>query len=167
MAELETPEANATCCSPAAQGECCEPEAKGECCGSAADHPGGTCGCSAGRVDQAEEIRETVRERYAAAARSVTEAKASNEAVTASCGCGSPEISTIKGEAFGESLYSGAERDSLPDAAELASLGCGNPTAVADLREGDAVLDLGSGGGSTSSSRLAELARRAWPTDWT
>ena len=44
-------------------------------------------------------------------------------------------------------LYSGEERDSLPDAAKLASLGCGNPTAVAELHEGETVLDLGSGGG--------------------
>ena len=48
---------------------------------------------------------------------------------------------------IGAELYSTLERDSLPDAAVLASLGCGNPTAVADLREGDRVLDLGSGGG--------------------
>jgi SAM-dependent methyltransferase len=48
---------------------------------------------------------------------------------------------------FGESLYGEADRASLPDAAVLASLGCGNPTAVADLHEGDIVLDLGSGGG--------------------
>ena len=49
--------------------------------------------------------------------------------------------------AFGEALYSAEERGELPDAAALASLGCGNPTAVADLREGEVVLDLGSGGG--------------------
>ena len=50
-------------------------------------------------------------------------------------------------EAVGPALYSALERDELPDAAVLASLGCGNPTAVADLREGERVLDLGSGGG--------------------
>ncbi len=49
--------------------------------------------------------------------------------------------------AFGSGLYSSEERDALPDAAELASLGCGNPTAVAELHEGETVLDLGSGGG--------------------
>ena len=48
---------------------------------------------------------------------------------------------------FGASLYDELERDELPDAAKLASLGCGNPIAVADLREGEVVLDLGSGGG--------------------
>jgi arsenite methyltransferase len=48
---------------------------------------------------------------------------------------------------FGSALYSSEERSELPDAAALASLGCGNPTAVAELREGETVLDLGSGGG--------------------
>ena len=51
------------------------------------------------------------------------------------------------GEGIGAELYSALERDELPDAAVLASLGCGNPTAVADLHEGERVLDLGSGGG--------------------
>ena len=50
-------------------------------------------------------------------------------------------------DGIGAGLYSALERDELPDAAVLASLGCGNPTAVADLREGERVLDLGSGGG--------------------
>ena len=55
----------------------------------------------------------------------------------------------LRGESadFGESLYSTDQRAELPDAAALASLGCGNPTAVADLHEGETVLDLGSGGG--------------------
>ena len=48
---------------------------------------------------------------------------------------------------FGEALYDAEQREALPDTATLASLGCGNPTAVADLREGEVVLDLGSGGG--------------------
>jgi arsenite methyltransferase len=50
-------------------------------------------------------------------------------------------------EAFGEALYDADQRGELPEAATLASLGCGNPTAVADLHEGETVLDLGSGGG--------------------
>jgi SAM-dependent methyltransferase len=78
------------------------------------------------------ELRETVRAHYAAAAE------------TASCGdacCGPTEE-----ESFGASLYH-LERDDLPEKAVLASLGCGNPTAVAELREGERVLDLGSGGG--------------------
>ena len=48
---------------------------------------------------------------------------------------------------FGEALYAAEQRGELPEAAVLASLGCGNPTAVAELREGETVLDLGSGGG--------------------
>src|SRR5207249_6332727 len=48
---------------------------------------------------------------------------------------------------FGEALYDAEQRGELPEAAALASLGCGNPTAVAGLREGETVLDLGSGGG--------------------
>jgi arsenite methyltransferase len=76
-------------------------------------------------------IHETVREHYAAAAIRVSEGE--------SC-CGDPG-------AIGAELYSALERQELPDAAVLASLGCGNPTAVADLRLGDRVLDLGSGGG--------------------
>src|SRR5204863_1220277 len=48
---------------------------------------------------------------------------------------------------FGAELYGVVQRDELPEAAVLASLGCGNPTAVAELREGETVLDLGSGGG--------------------
>jgi SAM-dependent methyltransferase len=78
-----------------------------------------------------ETIHETVRDHYAAAA-----VRASNGA---SC-CGEPET-------IGAGLYSALERDELPDAAVLASLGCGNPTAVADLHPGERVLDLGSGGG--------------------
>jgi SAM-dependent methyltransferase len=77
-----------------------------------------------------ETIHETVREHYAAAA------------VRASAGdacCVDPEA--------GPNLYSALERDELPDAAVLASLGCGNPIAVAELHPGERVLDLGSGGG--------------------
>src|SRR6266571_258428 len=79
------------------------------------------------------DVREEVREHYARAARSVAE--------DGCCGgtsdCGSP----------GSQLYGPGDRELVPDAALLASLGCGNPTAVAELREGETVLDLGSGGG--------------------
>jgi SAM-dependent methyltransferase len=75
-------------------------------------------------------IHEEVRARYAAAA---TSAKA---------GC-----CAVDSDAYGSPLYSALERAELPDAAVLASLGCGNPIAVADLHEGERVLDLGSGGG--------------------
>ncbi len=84
-----------------------------------------------------EELREEVRRRYAESARAVTEA---------SCGCGSGDCCTDE-TSFGELLYDAEQRDELPDAAVLASLGCGNPVAVAELHEGETVLDLGSGGG--------------------
>jgi len=85
-------------------------------------------------------LREEVRRRYAEAARTAATGTSS------CCGesCCEPESAAA---GFGEALYSGAECGELPDAAVLASLGCGNPTAVAELREGEVVLDLGSGGG--------------------
>ncbi len=90
-------------------------------------------------IDSAETLREQVRDRYAEAARSVE--------AGGGCGCGSGSCCEDASEDFGESLYSAGQRGELPDAAALASLGCGNPTAVADLEEGEVVLDLGSGGG--------------------
>jgi arsenite methyltransferase len=96
-------------------------------------------------------IREAVRERYAAAATGVS-----------SC-CGDGDVSALRDderEVFGAELYEAADRDELPDAAKLASLGCGNPTAVAELHEGEIVLDLGSGGGID----VLLSARRVGPT---
>jgi arsenite methyltransferase len=88
--------------------------------------------------------REAVRARYAAAARVAGGRR------QASC-CG-PE--------FGAGLYAADERSGLPETAVLASLGCGNPTAVAELHEGETVLDLGSGGGID----VLLSARRVGPT---
>ena len=91
----------------------------------------------------ADELREEVRRRYAESARAVTEGMG-----TASCGSGSCcADSETDATMFGKALYDAEQRGDLPAAATLASLGCGNPTAVAELREGDTVLDLGSGGG--------------------
>ncbi|MEU3795261.1 arsenite methyltransferase [Streptomyces fructofermentans] len=87
--------------------------------------------------EQSIELRETVRRRYAAAAVEVTERG------TACCG---PEPIEVD-ENFGSTLYAVDERGALPAEAVAASLGCGNPTAVTELREGERVLDLGSGGG--------------------
>ncbi|MGZ4411445.1 MAG: arsenite methyltransferase [Gaiellaceae bacterium] len=84
----------------------------------------------------AEELREQVRRNYAQAARAASEGRA--------CGCGGEKAAS---DAFVESGYTDEERAELPDAAALASLGCGNPIAVAELNEGEVVLDLGSGGG--------------------
>jgi arsenite methyltransferase len=91
----------------------------------------------------AEELREEVRRRYAESALAVSEGTGK-----ASCGGGSCCVDD-EGDAgrFGEALYDAEQRGQLPAAATLASLGCGNPTAVAELREGETVLDLGSGGG--------------------
>jgi arsenite methyltransferase len=89
----------------------------------------------------ADELREQVRRRYAEAARTVSERAAG------SCGSGSCCGGDGEAEMFGEALYETEQRGELPGAATLASLGCGNPTAVADLHEGETVLDLGSGGG--------------------
>ena len=90
------------------------------------------------------EIRETVRERYAAAARKSAEGDGCcGSAAEVSC-CGPADVAT---EPFGAALY-GAEASAAPEAAVAASLGCGVPTAVADLHPGESVLDLGSGAGA-------------------
>jgi arsenite methyltransferase len=93
-----------------------------------------------------QDVRDQVRDRYAAAALAVgTESSAccgTTTEATGSC-CGGPQVD----DAFGAALYSASEQDELPAQAMAASLGCGNPTAVADLKPGERVLDLGSGGG--------------------
>jgi arsenite methyltransferase len=141
MAEL-TP--TSSCCAPEAQSTCCEPSEKQACCGtSAAD---GSCGCSAASKTGATpepDIRETVRDRYAAAARAIAETQAT------SCGCG--PVSTVDShgtQVFGSTLYNASETEGATATAVQASLGCGVPTAVADLKEGETVLDLGSGAGA-------------------
>ncbi|MFG2989391.1 arsenite methyltransferase [Streptomyces sp. NPDC048257] len=100
--------------------------------------------------DQDDDLRETVRRRYAAAAVQVTEG---------GVGCCGPQAVEVD-DNFGSTLYPAAERDGLPAEAVAASLGCGNPTAVADLHEGERVLDLGSGGGID----VLLSARRVGPT---
>jgi arsenite methyltransferase len=92
-------------------------------------------------VTATDPIVDEVRARYADAARAVLDRAPQPARTDASC-CGPSEDA-----GFGQILYSNLERDSLPDAAVLASLGCGNPTAVAELKAGEIVLDLGSGGG--------------------
>ncbi|MGF1662850.1 MAG: arsenite methyltransferase [Kineosporiaceae bacterium] len=98
---------------------------------------------------------EQVRRRYAQAA--------TQAATQAAGGCCGPEA-LATGEAddgrFGAGLYGTEDAGALPEAARLASLGCGNPTAVAELREGETVLDLGSGGGID----VLLSARRVGPT---
>jgi arsenite methyltransferase len=92
----------------------------------------------------ADELREEVRRRYAESARAVTQRNSAYCGYGSGYCCANGESDTSK---FGEALYDAEQRGELPEAATLASLGCGNPTAVAELREGETVLDLGSGGG--------------------
>jgi SAM-dependent methyltransferase len=146
MAELTN-----DCCTPAAQARCCDASDKADCCGET--HADG-CGCSSG-VSRAPasvagsavaDVRESVREKYAAAATAL--------AAGPGGGCCSP---ADEAGVFGSSLYSEAEG---AGAAVSASLGCGVPTAVADLREGETVLDLGAGAGAD----VLISARRVGPT---
>jgi arsenite methyltransferase len=116
-----------------------EPAPSSSCCSAAAQE---TC-CEPSDKDACCGVREAVRQRYATAA-----LNARDEA--ASCGCGGDAV-------FGAALYEG-EADAGP--ALEASLGCGVPTAVADLREGETVLDLGSGAGAD----VLISARRVSPT---
>ena len=162
MAELSTdPTTTSGCCAPETQASCCEPADKDACCGPAAT-AGGSCGCSAGEergereaTSGSEAIRETVREKYAAAARALAEQQGS-----ASC-CGPIELTDAdKAQVFGAALYDDAETDGATASAVGASLGCGVPTAVADLHEGETVLDLGSGAGTD----VLISARRVGPT---
>jgi len=151
MAELTdlTPSTTNSCCAPAAQESCCEPTDKAACCETGA--AGGSCGCAEG----SDALRETVRARYAAAALATSNP-------TDAAGCCSPDSAIItdeQAELFGRDLY-GGERDELPEEALMASLGCGNPTAMVDLSPGDIVLDLGSGGGID----VLLSARRVAPT---
>jgi arsenite methyltransferase len=113
-------------------------------------------------LKNADEIRERVRDRYAAAA---------SNATTGESGCcgDTAVITDEQREAFGSALYDGDERETLPEAAKLASLGCGNPTAVAELHEGETVLDLGSGGGIDVllSARRVGTTGKAYGLDMT
>jgi SAM-dependent methyltransferase len=111
------------------------------------------------------DLREEVRSRYAAAARAVLEPQAGvaasccgSSASDSCCGTGATAAEAIGG--FSEGLYREGETDGLPEEAVLASLGCGNPIAVAELRKGERVLDLGSGGGID----VLLSARRVGPT---
>ena len=164
MVEL-TP-APSECCAPEAQETCCEPSEKAGCCQSGS----ASCGCDAGQPEaeeardaegapKVEEVREAVRSRYAAAAESV-DVTESVDAGDASCCTSGSALTDEQAAVFGAGLYGPNERGELPDTAAMASLGCGNPTAVAELAPGETVLDLGSGGGID----VLLSARRVGPT---
>jgi arsenite methyltransferase len=111
-----------------------------------------------------DSTREAVRARYAAAAR-----VAAGEEQASCCGPQAAVITDEQRQEFGASLYAADERGELPDTAVLASLGCGNPTALAELHEGETVLDLGSGGGIDVllSARRVGPAGKAYGLDMT
>ncbi len=92
-----------------------------------------------------DEIRKTVKEKYGQAARRVIQGGGGGKADTSSC-C-SPLLDPAKLDPIISNLYAQHETEGLPAEALAASLGCGNPTALAELRPGEVVLDLGSGGG--------------------
>ncbi|HEU5327070.1 MAG TPA: arsenite methyltransferase [Thermomicrobiales bacterium] len=123
------------------------------------------------------DIKEQVRERYASAARRVTEQEGADCGCGATCCAPAAPVADVRaatgccgddccgdtataGEAFGSGGYSADQLATLPQGAVAASLGCGNPTALIDLYEGQAVLDLGSGGGID----VLLSARRVGPT---
>jgi arsenite methyltransferase len=120
------------------------------------------------------EIRDAVRERYASAATRAAggafeEARASE---AAGCGCGTSGCAptgAVADDSFGATLYGREAGDGVPVSAVEASLGCGVPTAVADLHEGETVLDLGSGAGADAliSARRVGAAGRVIGLDMT
>jgi ubiquinone/menaquinone biosynthesis C-methylase UbiE len=118
-----------------------------------------------------EGIKEQVRRRYAGIAASVRDGDG-GACCGSSCGCGGDEAccgSGASGTDLAEGNYTGAERGELPVAAVEASLGCGNPVALAELRPGEVVLDLGSGGGIDVllSARRVSPGGRAYGLDMT
>lgn len=109
-----------------------------------------------------DQIREQVRERYAAAAR--------GENTSSCCGPAPVELADRTGtQVFGDTLYGAQDSEGATEGAVQASLGCGVPTAVADLHEGETVLDLGSGAGADVliSARRVEPSGRAIGLDMT
>src|SRR5437868_6216148 len=97
-------------------------------------------------TETGEELTTAVREKYGAAARRVLSGEGAPAVCCGSSGCcGGAAAASC--DPMSSNLYVRGETDALPESAVLASLGCGNPTALAELREGEVVLDLGSGGG--------------------
>ena len=125
---------------------------------------------------QDRSLTDVVQERYGQAARRVlaldvsdTKAEAASCCAPSCCGGASAAGLTAAADPITSNLYVNGETDELPSAAVLASLGCGNPTALAELREGDVVLDLGSGGGIDVllSARRVGATGKAYGLDMT
>jgi arsenite methyltransferase len=148
MAELS----HDPCCDPQQQSACCDPSEKAQCCGH-----GEGCGCAAGTAPgTAADVRETVRERYASAARAI------GEGVPLAGHSGLSTADEHGRQVFGAALYQPGLAAEAPQPALVASLGCGVPTALADLEEGEVVLDLGSGAGADvliSAGRVGPTGR--------
>lgn len=115
-----------------------------------------------------DSLKSLVKERYGRAAQEVSAGGASAasccgpaaDSVGSGCGCGCGSGSGSGGDPITSNLYDPAQTELLPDSALRASLGCGNPTALAELKAGEVVLDLGSGGGID----VLLSARRVGPT---
>jgi arsenite methyltransferase len=136
MARLDG--AGSDCGSTEQQAGCCEPSEKSACCTPQASSRAG----SAVRSPDSTEVREKVRERYAAAA------VAFADSPDGRCGCAAELEEKHGSGVFGAALYRGEQTPQNPPPAVATSLGCGVPTAIADLHEGETVLDLGSGAGA-------------------
>ncbi len=108
-------------------------------------------------VTEAQDLKSSVKERYGQAALRAGEGKTDASCCGSSACCGS---TTETWDPVSSNLYDEAETAGIPAEALLASLGCGNPTALAELKEGETVLDLGSGGGID----VLLSARRVGPT---
>lgn len=111
-----------------------EPKPKSDCCAP------GCCGGNRAEQSQPDDIKDVVRERYGQAVKAVL-----NGAKPSCCGSASSQLAGT--DPITRDLYAGDETKDLPAEALLASFGCGNPTALAELKPGEVVLDLGSGGG--------------------
>jgi arsenite methyltransferase len=123
-----------------------------------------------GLVEEVE-LRERVRARYAGLAELAASGATCGCGQPVDCGCGADCCASVDENQLGVAgeLYTADEREVLPETAVLASLGCGNPTAVAELRQGETVLDLGSGGGIDVllSARRVGPAGKAYGLDMT
>jgi arsenite methyltransferase len=97
-------------------------------------------------TERDREVKAEVRRKYGEAAVRVAAGEKGSCCGT-SCGCGEDAVAGGFADPITRDLYDSVTASSVPEAAVLASLGCGNPTALAELREGEVVLDLGSGGG--------------------
>ena len=170
MAELtQAAVAPPSCCAPETQQTCCEPSEKSACCGTSA--AGGSCGCAQrARVDPPHRPKEprhgrADRHRHPrAGARALRRPRQARGRRLVQAPPARPRrpaaARPVRPSQWGDVLYDAESSEGATDGAVAASLGCGVPTAVADLHEGETVLDLGSGAGAD----VLISARRVGPT---